>query len=240
MVRFHRQTLLLGLFLSLLMQGCGMREGGLAPVEESTWRGSTPAAERHVVTRGETLYAIAFRYEQDYHYLATLNKLKSPYALRVGQVIKLKSSSPVENFAESIVKALPSPPKLPAVSDVSSWRWPVTGRVIATFSPRNGRKGIDIAGKKGARIRASASGTVAYSGDGLPGYGNLIILKHNAEYLTAYGNNQKNLVHSGQHVKKGQVIAEMGVVNRRFWGLHFEMRKRGEPVNPLIYLKKKA
>jgi len=240
MVRFRKQALFLGLFLSLLMQGCGMREGGLAPVEESTWRGTSSSAERHVVTRGETLYAIAFRYEQDYHRLAALNALKSPYALRVGQVIKLKSSSPVENFADSIAKALPSPPRLPSVSDVSSWRWPAMGRIMATFAPRKGRKGIDIAGKKGASIRASAAGVVAYSGDGLPGYGNLIILKHDTEYLTAYGNNQKNLVKSGQHIKKGQVIAEMGVVNRRFWGVHFEMRKRGEPVNPLNYLKKKA
>ena len=74
----------------------------------------------------------------------------------------------------------------------------------------------------------------------MPGYGHLIILKHDTEYLTAYGNNQRNLVRSGQHVKQGQVIAEMGVVNRRFWGVHFEVRRRGEPVNPLDYLNKKA
>ena len=78
MVQFRKQALFLGLFLSLLMQGCGMRDGGLAPVEESTWRGTNPSAERHVVTRGETLYAIAFRYDQDYHRLAVLNNLKSP------------------------------------------------------------------------------------------------------------------------------------------------------------------
>ena len=102
MLRFRKQTLFLGLVLSLLMQGCGLREGGLAPVEESTWRDTNAAVERHMVRRGETLYAIAFRYDQDYHRLATLNGLASPYALRVGQVIKLKSSSPVENFAEHI------------------------------------------------------------------------------------------------------------------------------------------
>jgi len=111
---------------------------------------------------------------------------------------------------------------------------------MRTFSPSNGRKGIDIAGKKGSKIRASSAGIVAYAGDGLPGYGHLVILKHDTEYLTAYGNNQKILVHSGQYVKQGQVIAEMGVVNRRFWGVHFEVRRRGEPVNPLNYLKKKT
>jgi lipoprotein NlpD len=240
MVQFRKQALFLGLFLSLLMQGCGMRDGGLAPVEESTWRGTNPSVTSHVVTRGETLYAIAFRYEQDYHRLAVLNGLKSPYALRVGQVIKLKSSSSVENFAKRVVKSLPELPDIPLVSGHSSWHWPTHGRIMATFSPSKGRKGINIAGKKGSKIRASATGVVAYAGDGLPGYGHLIILKHDTEYLTAYGNNQKNLVHSGQHVKQGQVIAEMGVVNRRFWGVHFEMRRRGEPVNPLKYLKKKA
>lgn len=236
---YRKKALFLGLFLSLLMQGCGMREDGLAPVEESTWRGTNPSVASHVVTRGETLYAIAFRYEQDYHHLAVLNNLKSPYALRVGQVIKLKSSS-VDNFAENVVKVLPKLPKLPLVSKHSRWDWPTQGHIMTTFLPSKGRKGIDIAGKQGSKIRASAAGVVAYAGDGLPGYGHLIILKHDAEYLTAYGNNQKNLVRSGQHVKQGQVIAEMGVVNRRFWGVHFEMRRKGGPVNPLDYLNKKA
>lgn len=240
MVRFRKQALFLGLFLSLLMQGCGMREGGLAPVEESIWYGSNPSVDKHTVKQGETLYAIAFRYDQDYHRLASLNGLKSPYALRIGQVIKLKSSSQVENFASNLVKSLPNPPKLPLISNNSSWHWPTHGRIMRTFSPKHGRKGIDIGGKQGSKIRASAAGVVAYAGDGLPGYGHLIILKHDTEYLTAYGNNQKNLVRSGQHVKQGQVIAEMGVVNRHFWGVHFEMRRRGEPVNPLNYLKKKT
>lgn len=240
MARYRKQALFLGLFLSLLMQGCGMREGGLAPVEESTWHGTNPSVDRHVVKQGETLYAIAFRYDQDYHRLAGLNHLKSPYALRIGQVIKLKSSSSVENFTSDLVKSLPKPPKLPLISGKSTWLWPLHGRIMRTFSPSKGRKGIDIAGKKGSKIRASAAGVVAYAGHGLPGYGHLIILKHDSEYLTAYGNNQKILVRSGQYVKQGQVIAEIGVVNRRFWGIHFEVRRRGEPVNPLNYLKKKT
>lgn len=240
MMQFRKQALLLGLFLSLLMQACGVREGGLAPVEESTWQGTNSSVTSHVVRRGETLYAIAFRYDQDYHRLAVLNQLKSPYALRVGQRIKLKSSS-IEHFAENVVKVLPKIPDLSSKNTHHlSWHWPIHGRIMTTFMRNKGRKGIDIAGKKGSKILASATGVVAYAGDGLPGYGHLIILKHNQEYLTAYGNNQKNLVHSGQHVKQGQVIAEMGVVNRSFWGVHFEMRRKGEPVNPLNYLKKKS
>ncbi len=212
--------------ISLL--GCGVREGGLAPVEESKWREARPTS-RHIVRPGETLYAIAFRYDQDYHTLASLNRLKPPYTLRVGQVVHLKPNPQLKKLAA----ALPDLPRLPSSNQ---WLWPTRGRVETSFSPQKGQKGIEVAGRKGQKIYASASGTVAYAGNGLPGYGNLIILKHDSQYLTAYGNNQRNLVHEGQVVKKGQVIAEMGLVNRRFWGLHFEIRKMGEPVNPLNYL----
>ena len=119
-----------------------------------------------------------------------------------------------------------------------SWLWPVNGRVATQFIPQQGKKGIDIAGMKGEKIRASSGGVVAYAGSGLSGYGNLIIIKHNNQFLTAYGNNLRNMVHEGQQVKAGQVIAEMGVVDRRFWGVHFEIRRAGKPVNPLNYLQK--
>ena len=135
-----------------------------------------------------------------------------------------------------------SPKPRPAVRDAGTvsggWIWPATGRVVATFSLAQGRKGIDIAGKKGEKIRAVSGGVVAYAGNGIERYGNLIMIKHNQQCLTAYGNNMRNLVHEGQHVTAGQVIAEMGVVDRRFWGVHFEMRQGGKPVNPLHYLKK--
>ena len=112
------------------------------------------------------------------------------------------------------------------------------GRVVATYVPQQGKKGIDIAGKKGDKIHAAAGGTVAYAGNGLSGYGNLIIIKHDNQYLTAYGDNLHNLVKEGQRIRRGQIIAEMGVVDRRFWGVHFEIRKAGKPVNPLNYLQK--
>ena len=110
--------------------------------------------------------------------------------------------------------------------------------MVATFVPQQGKKGIDIAGSKGQKIQAAAGGVVAYAGSGLSGYGNLIIIKHNNQYLTAYGNKLRNLVKEGQHIRAGQTIAEMGVVDRRYWGVHFEIRKAGIPVNPLSYLKK--
>lgn len=220
------------IIICLFLFGCGPRDG-LAPVEESTFYKSNQTATRHTVKAGETLYAVAFRYDQDYHELASVNHLQSPYTLRIGQVIHLKPKSQTK-------LALPALPELPIFSSAHQWGWPVKGQVKSTFSPQKGQKGIDISGKKGQKIRASSSGVVAYAGSGLPGYGNLIILKHDKQYLTAYAHNQRNLVREGQTIKKGTVIAEMGVVDRRFWGLHFEIRKQGVPVNPLNYLQKKS
>jgi lipoprotein NlpD len=117
------------------------------------------------------------------------------------------------------------------------WLWPAEGRVATSFVPQQGKKGIDIAGHKGQKIRAAGDGTVAYAGNGLSGYGNLIIIKHDNQYLTAYGNNLRNLVKEGQRIHYGQTIADMGIVDRRFWGVHFEMRRAGKPVNPMDYLK---
>ena len=133
-------------------------------------------------------------------------------------------------------KAIYSP--LINTASLSGWLWPVRGRVVTSFIPDQGKKGINIASKKGEKVHAASGGIVAYAGSGLSGYGNLIIIKHNNEYLTAYGNNVRNIVAEGQHVKTGQVIAEVGVMDHQYWGVHFEIRKRGIPVNPLNYLQK--
>ncbi len=118
-----------------------------------------------------------------------------------------------------------------------SWRWPCDGKIIATFvGGDQTRQGIDIAGKPGDPIVAAADGEVVYSGNGLIGYGELIIIKHNASYLSAYGHNRKRLVHEGEHVKAGQQIAEMGSTASSRDELHFEIRKNGKPANPIDYL----
>ncbi|GGI80589.1 peptidoglycan DD-metalloendopeptidase family protein [Legionella impletisoli] len=236
-----RQRFVLFLLISLIA-ACSQREG-LAPVSESNWRAPRLHQTSHIVAPGETLYAIAFRYDQDYLRLAEINHLHSPYRLRVGQVIHLKPTSkslvkkPVYTQRKS--KWLPAPKPEPRITSFNGrWQWPVNGRIVNHYAPARGKKGIDIAGRTGESVRAASGGVVAYSGNGLIGYGNLIIIKHDNQFLTAYGNNAQNFVKEGQQVKAGQVIAKMGLVDHKYWGLHFEIRKSGKPVNPLNYLKK--
>lgn len=244
----------LTVFLLVLLFGCAEQKN-LAPVVELKWQPQKHSSNLHRVSRGETLYAIAFTYDKDYRDLAAYNHLNPPYALRIGQVLYL--TKPLEparvprlrpKVAERRAIIYPSrsvkrPPQSPRIQEKftyksnGKWLWPAKGRIVANFKPDQGKKGIDIAGEKGAKVFASASGTVAYAGAGLSGYGNLIIIKHEGPFLTAYGNNLRNHVHEGERVKAGQMIAEMGEVDHRFWGVHFEIRKAGQPVNPLTYLR---
>ncbi|MCW8330608.1 peptidoglycan DD-metalloendopeptidase family protein [Photobacterium sp. SDRW27] len=122
---------------------------------------------------------------------------------------------------------------------VASWTWPTKGRVIANFSSaENGNKGIDIAGKRGQAVQASAGGIVVYAGNALRGYGNLVIIKHSDDYLSAYAHNDNVLVKEKQTVKAGQKIASMGSSGTNSVRLHFEIRYKGKSVNPLRYLPK--
>lgn len=119
-------------------------------------------------------------------------------------------------------------------SSSTDWIWPANGKILSTFSKNS--KGVKISGQSGEAVLASASGAVVYSGNGLRGYGNLIIIKHNDSYLSAYAHNSKILVKEGDSVTKGQKIAEMGNTDSDTVQLHFEIRKNGKPVDPLIYL----
>jgi len=227
-----------------LLVGCGESQQ-MAPVVESNWR-ATQHEERHVVSKGETLYSIAFRYDEDYRRLAKINNLHAPYTVYIGQVLSLHT-----NMRERVIWHANPVARLPAQAKrvvghknhvrklyplTGRWLWPVHGRIVSTFVPAQGQKGINIAGSPGDKICAASSGVVAYAGNGLTGYGNLIIIKHNNNYMTAYGNNLRNLVREGQVVQAGQVIANIGVVDRRYWGVHFEIRRLGQPVNPMQYL----
>jgi lipoprotein NlpD len=139
---------------------------------------------------------------------------------------------------QTVAKAKPAPKPAPSTAaKVSSWVWPTKGRVIKNFSAGDqGNKGIDIAGRRGQDIVATAKGTVVYSGNALRGYGNLVIVKHNDSYLSAYAHNDRLLVSEGQSVKAGQKIATMGSSGTNSVRLHFEIRYQGKSVNPKRYL----
>lgn len=146
-------------------------------------------------------------------------------------------SPPAAAEKNSKIEVAPQPE--PAVSDkaansVADWIWPTTGKLMSSFSKNS--KGVKISGQAGQPILASAAGEVVYSGHGLRGYGNLIIIKHDNTFLSAYAHNSKLLVKEGEAVVKGQKIAEMGNTDTDTIQLHFEIRKNGKPVDPLQYL----
>ncbi len=186
------------------------------------------------VEKGDTLYSLATENDMPAWKLASINGLKKPYIIYPGQNLRLKASS------SSKPRTTPKPKKTWTVADsrrVVSWQWPVKGKVLSKFNKRkNNAKGINIAGKEGYAVKAAAPGKVVYSGNGLISYGNLVIIKHSRSYLSAYAHNRKLLVKEGQMVKVGQKIAELGKTGTEKPQLHFEIRKNGKPVNPLLYL----
>jgi lipoprotein NlpD len=153
------------------------------------------------------------------------------------------ASSKKQAYGENIAKKKIVRSDLPKTNfsqKISRWKWPVKGKVIAKFSSKvQGNKGIDIAGHRGTKIRSAASGKVVYAGSALRGYGKLIIIKHNDDYLSAYAHNDKILVKEQQQIKSGDVIAKMGSTDAQRVMLHFEVRFRGKSVDPLKYLPKK-
>lgn len=139
----------------------------------------------------------------------------------------------------TVARSSPQAPRRPEPVQAASgidWAWPTRGEVTARFSASSGKKGVEIAGQAGQPVVAAAPGDVVYSGDGLIGYGNLLIIKHDEHYLSAYGHNKKLLVREGDRVKRGQEIARMGQTRGSGSILYFEIRRGGKPVDPLKYL----
>ena len=167
---------------------------------------------------------------------STSKNQKSAKKTVTNKVDPVKSKEYVGNKSkENVNKAISS--QKPNNDKISKWLWPTKGRVIKSFSAGDqGNKGIDIAGQRGQSIVSTASGTVVYSGNALRGYGNLIIVKHNDNYLSAYAHNDRLLVKEGQSVKSGQKIATMGSSGSSSVRLHFEIRYQGKSVNPKRYL----
>jgi len=192
------------------------------------------ARDVHVVRRGETLYTIAWRYGRDHRDLARWNRLGDGSLIYPGQVIRL---NPPEGRAAAPAGRAPSRPRPAPDAPAPAWSWPTDGRVEVGFGDRPGAgTGVLIGGDAGQAVRAAAGGRVVYAGGGLIGYGQLIILKHNDTYLSAYGHNASLLVREGQSIRQGQRIATMGVGPGQEPRLHFEIRQNGKPVDPRRYL----
>lgn len=210
----------------------------------------------YTVQRGDTLTRIALDHGQSWRDLATWNQLSNPNLIEVGQVLRVAPPGasvdasgvlvqPIAPAAPPVGKppasagpssAPPPPASTPASSDQGlAFAWPANGPVIGTFDEVK-NKGLDIAGQAGDPVLAAADGQVVYAGSGLRGYGNLIILKHNNTFLTAYAHNQTLLVKEDQQVRKGQRIAEMGKTDADRVKLHFEIRRQGKPVDPARFL----
>ena len=202
------------------------------------------------VKKGDTLARIALDHGQSPADVAQWNKAENPNfnpnVIEIGDLVLVrppasaKAAKPVEKKSSLVDKAdTPAPvetakPELVAEPGIRL-SWPAKGKVTTEFNETN--KGIDIAGKVGEPVLAAADGKVVYAGNSLRGYGNLVIIKHDNTYLTAYAHNSKLLVKEGDSVRKGQRIAEMGDTDTNSPKLHFELRVNGKPVNPTPYLQ---
>ena len=271
-------------------------------IQKGSYKGNT-----YKVNKGDTMFLIAYLTGMDVKDLASMNNMKEPYSLSVGQTLKISNCStktitttvPVKTTApatpaEPEVTYTPgangtqigsdgtvigpiksgvgngepskpvftnNTPSTPAttttqvettnntpvnanvVAPVASniaWQWPTQGNVIQGFSNTDGgNKGVDISGSRGQAVKAAANGRVVYAGNALRGYGNLIIIKHNDDFLSAYAHNDKILVSDQQEVKAGQEIAKMGSTGTNAVKLHFEIRYKGKSVDPVRYLPRK-
>lgn len=271
-------------------------------IQKGSYKGNT-----YKVNKGDTMFLIAYLTGMDVKDLASMNNMKEPYSLSVGQTLKISNCStktitttvPVKTTApatpaEPEVTYTPgangtqigsdgtvigpiksgvgngepskpvftnNTPSTPAttttqvettnntpvnanvVAPVASniaWQWPTQGNVIQGFSNTDGgNKGIDISGSRGQAVKAAANGRVVYAGNALRGYGNLIIIKHNDDFLSAYAHNDKILVSDQQEVKAGQEIAKMGSTGTNAVKLHFEIRYKGKSVDPVRYLPRR-
>ena len=193
----------------------------------------------HQVKPGETLFSICKAYKADLQEVAEINDISDADQLQAGQKVFIPD---VESLTTEKKPAEPPEKKVAIKKWTGQFVWPLEGVLTSKFGVRGGRRhdGIDIGAPEGTEIRAAADGTVLYSGDQQTGYGNLIIIGHANDMVTVYAHNQKNLVKENDKVKRGQVIGKVGRTGRATGPhLHFEIRKRTRPRNPLFFLPKK-
>lgn len=244
------------ILVTLLVAACGSSQS--VPIINKSPDRVIP--EAYKVKSGDSIYNIAWAFGVDYTDIAEWTELKPPYDLSPGQVVYLQKPqvkttalvASTEPEPTVVATSLPETPPAPEPvkttrtaaakpvsfsSNPSKWNWPAEGDLAGKFSPEKGSNGIQIAGKRGNPIRATAAGEVVYVGEGLRGYGKLIILKHSDAFLSAYAHNKTLGVKEGDRINARQQIATMGNSGTESVKLHFEIRKNGKPVDPLKYLK---
>ncbi len=257
--RLARIALVPAVVAMLVLAGCGTskvyREGGSA-------RTSTPRPGQTVtVRRGDTLYRLATNNGISPLDLAVWNGIQPPYTIYPGQTLQLYPSSAAARRSAATagrsataagaarastgssgraVQPTQTPPKPTGQAPVQSavpWRWPADGLLVSRYAEGDPtRQGIGLAGSAGQPVRAAGDGVIVYSGSGLVGYGELVIIKHDEQWLSAYGHNRSRMVSEGERVRAGQQIAEMGRTGADRDMLHFEIRYNGKPVDPMRYL----
>lgn len=251
-VRHHpsargRMLLLACMFSALTLAGCASRSDR-APVVDHSAGGpaaSMPAVGTYRVQPGDTLYKIARQHGMEVERLMQLNNISDPTQLAIGQALRLDGgtpmpagggaqTSPVTVAGSAPAKAESSTPVRASDASLISWGWPASGKLIQQFNANT--KGIDFEGALGDPVLAAAEGKVMYAGNGVRGLGNLILLGHSNGFITAYAHNDSLLVKTGESVKKGAKIATIGQSDTTSPRLHFEIRRKGTPVNPLSYL----
>ena len=241
-----------GLSVALALVACGGGSGQTPVINKSPYR-VIPAATK--VLPKDSIYSIAWRFGLNFQDIAKWNGLADPYKILSGQSLRLRASSDSSGSSQSTVSAVsvastrsvtkpavtkpvakPKPVETTTASP-GQWGWPAKGKVIGKFSRSKGQNGIQIAAAAGSAIRATAAGEVVYAGQGLRGYGKLIIVKHSPSYLSAYAHNRTILVAEGERINSGHQIAQMGSSGTDRTMLHFEIRKDGKPVDPLGFLR---
>jgi murein DD-endopeptidase MepM/ murein hydrolase activator NlpD len=210
-----------------------------------------PTSKYHKIKSGDTLYGISRQYGMNINRLIALNNLQEPYSIIVGKKLLVSGSKPSKSSVayaksqkskSSAQKARRSkyPKSIKVVNKNNRFSWPIRGTIISKFGPKAGglyNDGINIKAKSGNNIKSTEDGVVAYVGDELRGYGNLIIIKHSGGWISAYGHLGNTKVKRGINVKKGQIIANAGSTgNVKSTQLYFGLRKGREAVNPQKYL----
>jgi lipoprotein NlpD len=213
-------------------------------------------AGTYTVKKGDTLYSIGKRYNRNTRDLVAWNKLPSASQIEVGQVLVLNAPAgmrstapatraPATTRAPAKTAPKPAPAQTKTAKDRAivaanaeniNWMWPATG-TRRNSSDKN-KKGVDIVGTSGQPIMSAAAGKVIYSGRGIRGYGDMVIVKHSNAWLSVYAHNKTLLVKEGQNVKRGEKIAEMGNTDSPNVKLYFELRRNGDPLNPTAMMPK--